>query len=58
MRKIIKEISKINIDDKEKEKFMRLFIDRTLEKDERSRQILLNAIKEITKNKKGVYSQK
>jgi hypothetical protein len=57
MRKIIKEISRLNIDENEKEEFIRFFLNRELEKDERARKILFNSIKEATKGKRLVFSK-
>lgn len=58
MKKIIKEINDIRIDEKEKEDFIRNFISRELDKDERAQKILLNAVKEATKGKKLVFQNR
>lgn len=55
MRKIIREISELNIDEKELKEFIRNYVRRELGKDDRAQKILLNAIKEATKGKKLVF---
>lgn len=57
MRKIIKEISELKIDENEKEEFIRSFLARELGKDARAQKILYNAIIRATKGKKLVFQE-
>lgn len=58
MKKIIKEISTLDVDEKEKREFIRNFIARELGKEDRAQKIIFNALKEVTKGKRLVFSKK